>query len=352
MGSDLLVVRAGKFIQHRGHSHQRGSVDSLKPEDARAIERKIPGVVIAAAAIQKSMSVKFNVFATQTTVEALETAGMVVRDVEAERGRLFTDQEQGARRTVAVLGATVAENLFPGGDAVGANVTIGRLPFRVVGVARSKGADMNGNDQDDIVYIPLDTGMKRLFHMTHVLSIYVRAEDENMLGDMAEEIGALMRVRHRVKEGQDDDVTVQNQAAMMEVATETAASTTRLVGGVAGIILMVAGIGILAVMLMSVRERRWEIGLRRALGATRSEILYQFLTEAALLSFAGGLLGIGLGVLGVALTNRYGWARADFSVEAALVASGFSILIGLIFGIYPARKASLLEPITALQSAG
>lgn len=351
MGSDLLVVRSGKFVQHRGRSRQLGNVTTLKIEDARAIEKEVAGVVAAAAAISRSLPVKYTVTATQTTVEALETAGMTVRDVAAQTGRLFTDQESGARRTVVVLGATVAESLFSNRDPIGALITVGRLPFTVLGVARAKGSDINGNDQDDIVYIPLDTGMKRLFHTSFIETIYVRGQSEEMLEPMATAISGLLRVRHRIKEVQDDDVSVQNQAAMMEAAMETTRATTRLVSGVAAIILAVAGIGILAVMLMSVRERRWEIGLRRAIGATRSDILWQFLTEAALLSLTGGLLGIGLGALGVGLTNHYGWARAEFSAEAAVVSFTVSVLVGVVFGIYPAHKASLLEPITALNSA-
>jgi putative ABC transport system permease protein len=350
MGTDLLIVRSGKFMQHRGHTHQITRVTTLQESDVAAIAKAHPDILGAAAAISRPMPVQYAATAAQTNVEAIDAAGLRLRNITADSGRLFSDQESGARRAIAVLGPTVATSLFGKTDPVGALVKIGRLPFRVIGVATPRGSDANGSDQDDVVYIPLDTGVKRLFHATYVETIYVKAATVEALDGVEAAVRPVLRKRHRLTEKREDDFTLQNQKALMEAALDTSRSTTRLVAGVGGISLVVAGIGILAVMLMSVRERRWEIGLRRAVGARRLDILLQFLFEAALLALAGAGAGILMGLAGVVLTNHMGWARADFSVEAAMLASSVSVAIGILFGAYPAHRASLLEPIVALHS--
>jgi putative ABC transport system permease protein len=352
MGSDLLIVRSGKVRVHRGRARQVTRVTTLQEDDAPAIAAADPAVMAVAPAISRSMQLQYRALATQTTVEATTPDGFLCRNVTAASGRLFTREESGARRAIAVLGATVAANLFGQEDPLGQLVKIGRLPFRVVGVATPKGADMNGADQDDFVFIPLDTGMKRLFHINYIETIYVKAESVDALGGLEVTVRSLLRERHRLQKGQDDDFTLQNQRTLLDTALETSEATNRLVTGVGAISLLVAGIGILAVMLMSVRERRWEIGLRRAIGARRTDILFQFLFEAALLAFAGAASGVLTGLLGVAVVNHFGWVRADFSVTAALLSSSVSIAIGVLFGAYPAHRASLLEPIEALHTGG
>ena len=350
MGTDLLVVRAGKFHRFGNREHQIASVTTLTPADAEAISLECADSAAIATAVSRPQPLKVGAATTNTKVEALEPAGFAVKNVEAAAGRLFNDQETSARRAVVVLGATVAETLFPDQDPLGELVTIGRLPFRVIGVAAAKGSDAGGNDQDDIAFIPLDTGMRRIFHVTWIEMIYVRVPDPATMAARSDEIRTLLRARHRLEEGVDDDFDIQNQADLLETELETTNATTRLVGGVGAITLVVAGIGILAVMLMSVRERRWEIGLRRAVGARRQDILVQFLSEAALLSFAGALAGILTGGALVLLTDHLGWASARFSVDAALISTGISVAIGLVFGIHPARRAAALEPITALRT--
>ncbi|MFH1532977.1 MAG: ABC transporter permease [Pseudomonadota bacterium] len=350
MGTDLLVVRAGKFHRWGKQEHQISSVTTLTPEDAKAIAHECTDSAAVATAISRPQVLKVGAATTSTKVEALEPAGFTVKGIDAATGRLFNDSETNARRTVVVLGATVAETLFPGQDPVGEMVTIGRLPFQVIGVATSKGSDASGADQDDIAFIPLDTGMRRVFHVTWIEMIYVRVPDTGAMAARSAEIRTLLRARHHLDEGIDDDFDIQNQADLLETELETTNATTRLVTGVGAITLIVAGIGILAVMLMSVRERRWEIGLRRAVGARRRDILIQFLSEAALLSFAGALVGVLTGAALVWLTNHMGWASALFSTDAALVSTGISVAIGLVFGIHPARQAAGLEPITALRT--
>jgi len=350
MGTDMLVVRAGKFRRWGKRERQISSVTTLTPEDAQAILQGCDDCLAVGTAVSRGQTLKVGANTTSTKVEAIEAEGLAVKGIEVDIGRLFTPREAGARRAVIVLGATVAETLFPDQDPIGELVTVGRLPFRVIGVAAARGSDASGNDQDDAAWIPLDTGMRRIFHVTWIEAIYVQVPSPDAMVPAGDAIRTLLRERHRLAEGIDDDFDIQNQADLLETELETTGATTRLVTGVGAISLIVAGIGILAVMLMSVRERRWEIGLRRAVGARREDILVQFLSEAALLSFAGALVGILTGAGLVHLTNAMAWARADFSVDAAMVSTGVSVAIGLVFGIYPARPAAGREPITALRS--
>jgi len=351
MGSDMVVVRAGRFHSRGGHAHQTASFTTLVPEDAEALARMSPDVLAAGAAISRPLVVKKGTLATQSTVDAVSLSAVHVRNLTVSSGRLFRPEEMGVRRTVAVLGAAVAENLFFEEDPIGWLVTVGRLPFQVIGVARRLGTDINGSDQDNVVYIPLDTGMRRVFHTTYVETVYVKGTSGDSLAGIETASRELLRKRHKLRDREDDDFTVQNQLTMLSTALETSDATTRLVAGVGGICLVVAGIGVLAVMLMSVRERRGEIGLRRAIGARRSDILLQFLSEAALLTVSGGIIGLATGAGAVAIRNFFGWARADFSLEAASLAFAVSVTVGVVFGIYPAHKASRLDPAVALTSA-
>lgn len=350
MGTDLLVVRAGKFRRWGKRERQISSVTTLTAGDAKAIAAACDDCLAVATAVSRPQQLKVGANTTGTKVEALEAEGFAVKGVEVDAGRLFTPREAGARRAVVVLGATVAETLFPDQDPIGELVSVGRLPFRVIGVAAARGADASGNDQDDIAWIPLDTGMRRIFHVTWIEAIYIQLPSPEAMAPATDTIRELLRARHRLADGIDDDFDIQNQADLLETELATTGATTRLVTGVGAISLIVAGIGILAVMLMSVRERRWEIGLRRAVGARREDILVQFLSEAALLSFAGALVGILAGAGLVHLTNAMAWARADFSADAAMFSTGVSVAIGLVFGIHPARQAAALEPITALRT--
>ncbi len=350
MGTDLLVVRAGKFRRHGNRERQISSVTTLTREDAAAIAQSCPDCDSVAVAISRGQSLKVGATTTSTKIEAIDAGGLSVKGIEPATGRIFTPREAGARRAVLILGTTVAETLFPGQDPVGELVTVGRLPFEVIAVAAARGSDAAGNDQDNIAFIPLDTGMRRVFHTTWVETLYVKVPDTGAMATAETSIRELLRDRHRLDEGVADDFDIQNQADLLATELETTGSTTRLVTGVGAITLVVAGIGILAVMLMSVRERRWEIGLRRAVGARREDILVQFLSEAALLSFAGALAGIIGGAGLVYLTNHMGWARAIFSVDAAMLSTGVSVAIGLVFGIHPARRAAALEPIAALRT--
>jgi len=301
-------------------------------------------------AISRRLPLRSATGATQTNVEAMSHAGFHIRDFQAAQGRLYGPDEEGARQAVAVLGATTAKNLFGSANPVGQRITLGRLTFRVIGVTAPKGSDSWGDDMDDIVFVPLDTGMKRLFHVVYVETLFVQSFGEAYLAEAEAAVTDLLRERHKTTSSKDDDFTVQNQLSLLEASVSTLRSANQVVIGVAGMSLLVAGIGILAVMLMTVRERRWEIGLRRALGARRRDIAQQFLTEAALLTFVGGILGVVLSVLVVHACNVFGWATADFSWVAAGIGGVVAISVGVLFGLYPAIKASRLQPVEALNS--
>jgi putative ABC transport system permease protein len=247
------------------------------------------------------------------------------------------------------LGPTAARNLFDDNDPIGQRIRIGRVPFEVVGVASPKGVDVNGMDQDDLILVPLQSAMRRLLNVTHVETVYVQARTSDVLDRAEAEIGALLREKHRLG-GKPDDFTIQNQATLLRTERETTRALTLLIGSVAGISLLVGGVGILAVMLISVRERTNEIGLRRAVGALRRDIRNQFLFESAMLAAAGGLLGTAIGVVGVLSVSGLGYAQAIVSWRAVAISLGFSVVVGVVFGIYPAVRAAKLEPIEALRA--
>ncbi|MFW6437771.1 MAG: ABC transporter permease [Armatimonadota bacterium] len=348
-GTNLLVISPGETRISAGRSQRASTVTTLTVDDAEVIAEELREVELVVPAATKQMEVSWEGVTAQTTVVATTPDFEEARNFHAERGQFITERAQRIRARDVVLGQTVADALFGAGDPMGARIRIGRAPFEVVGVMERKGLDISGQDEDDQVFIPLSTGQRRLFNIAHVNSIYAKVRSGESLADAQEEIGALLREQHRLREGVDDDFTVLNQSEIIAAQQQISGSFTLLLTSVGGISLLVGGVGILAVMLMSVRERTREVGLRRAVGATRRDILVQFLTEAAVLSVIGSIAGVALGVAGAAVTARLtDWSMA-FSVPAALGAVVVSIAIGLIFGIYPARQASLQNPVEAVR---
>jgi len=266
------------------------------------------------------------------------------------RERSFEADEDRARRRVAVIGPTVAKNIFGASDPVGEQIRIGRVPFEIIGVTRPRGIDANGIDQDDMVLVPLETSMRRLLNVPYIQTIYVQARGSQWLDLVEREVRTLLRARQRLNDGRPDTFTIQNQMTLLKTERDTARSMTLLIGSVAGIALLVGGVGILAVMLISVRERTREIGLRRAVGARPHDIRMQFLVEAALLAGFGGILGVMAGIGATYAAAVLGFWETLISWPAATIAFSFSITVGIIFGIYPALRASRLEPIQALKS--
>lgn len=350
MGTNLITVSAGKTRLIAGRQRQMTTVVSLLPEDAEAIASQCPSVTATAPAISKKLATRWEAENTNTNVLGITPEGFSVREIALASGRFFDAEENRAARRLAVLGPTVVENLFgKSSDPIGQTVRIGRVPFEVIGVTKSKGVDPNGLDQDDVILIPLSAAMRRLMNVIYIQTIYVQAKKSDLLETAEQEIRDILRRRHRL-EGKPDDFTIQNQATLLAGERELARSMTLLVGSVSGISLLVGGIGILAVMLISVRERVHEIGLRRALGACRADIRNQFLLESAMLASFGGFVGIFIGVTTTLIASTFDFWDAIVSWESAAIAFVFSVSLGIFFGLYPALRAASLEPIEALRA--
>lgn len=348
LGSNLLIITTGGRTA-TGARLAAGEGTKLTYEDALAIERQVADISGISASVQTSYQLVAGNQNWTSRVEGTTPDNFVIQSLETEEGRTFNDKDLNRRSRVCVIGKTVADNLFPEGDPVGKMIRIKKAPFQVIGVLKSKGQSGMGMDQDDVVYMPLTTMQNRMMGITHVQRITVQAENENVINHVQAETEQVLRVRHRIKDGDYDDFTVRNMTAIMDTMMETANSITILLGCIAAISLLVGGIGIMNIMLVSVTERTREIGIRKALGATYNNILLQFLIEAMVIGIVGGSMGVVLGVAAsFGISYIAGW-NTVISVWAIIIAVVFSVGIGLFFGIYPARKAALLDPIDALR---
>lgn len=349
MGTNLIVVNAGQTQIIAGRQRQMSTVRTLVLEDAEDIAGNCSSVASIAPFVNKKLTVRWEDQTANTLVAGMATSGFLIRHFEPTGGRFFTDEESRALKRVAVIGPTVARNLFGESNPVGLTIRLGRVPFEVIGVTFPKGIDQNGADQDDLIIVPIGTAMRRLLNVTYIQSIYVQAKDARSMAKAESEIQELLRSRHRLC-GKPDDFTIQNQETLLATERETSQSMTFLIGSVAGISLLVGGVGILAVMLISIRERRGEIGLRRALGARRPDIRMQFLIESILLAGTGGAIGVIIGVGCAYALSALGYWETLISWPATAAAFLFSAVLGIFFGIYPASRAAGLEPIEALRA--
>ena len=272
-----------------------------------------------------------------------------IQSLTLKSGLFFTEHDVDVRSRVAVIGTTVATNLFGEVNPVGKKIRIGTSPYTVIGLIASKGSSSMGQDQDDIVLIPITTAQERLLGITYVRSINVQVTEADQMDRVQNQIENLLRQRHRLSKDAEDDFNVRNMTSLMETMSETTTMLTLLLGSIAGISLIVGGIGIMNILVASVVERTREIGIRKAIGATYNSIMLQFLIESTLISVLGGVVGIGVGVgLSMAIA-KFGSFKTVISVESIIVAFGFSLAIGIIFGILPARRAARLDPIDALR---
>jgi putative ABC transport system permease protein len=353
LGSNLIMVLSGS-ITSGGVRLGAGSQLTITEDDAWAIQRDVPSVQVAAPVMRGGVQVVFGSSNWATALQAVTPEYFQARDWGAVSGRLLTWDDVDAASKVVVLGQTVAENLFGGTDPLEQIVRIKQVPFTVVGVLARKGQSTRGDDQDDTLVVPLSTAKKRVLGVSQanarvVGSILVKVTEAGRMTEAESQIRDLLRQRHRLQPNEEDDFTIRNLSEIL--ASQEAASRvlSLLLAAVAAVSLVVGGIGIMNIMLVSVTERTREIGLRRAVGARRRDILGQFLTEAVVVSLAGGLIGIGVGIgASYAIAYFFQWSVL-VSWSAVLPAFLFAAAVGVFFGYYPARKASRLKPIEALR---
>lgn len=349
LGSNLLIVMPGANSPSGGVRMAAGSNVTLTKQDAQAIAREISGVSYVAPSVSQQFQVIFGNQNWKTSVQGTTTEFLTIRNYSIEAGTFFSTSDESSRARVAVIGQTVATNLFNGASPIGQTIRIGKAPFRIIGVLESKGQSSMGQDQDDLILIPLSTAQDRLMGQTYVNNISVQVENAESMDKVQEGITALLRTRHHLAANVENDFTVRNLTALMSTMQETTGTITMFLGAVAAISLLVGGIGIMNIMLVSVTERTREIGIRKALGASYQNILLQFIIEAMVIGVTGGIAGIVLGVASAkAISAIAGW-NTVVSTLAIVGSFGVSVIIGLFFGIYPARKAALLDPIEALR---
>ena len=347
LGTNLLVVTAGAS-NTSGVSQGAQAFNRLTVDDAEKLKRE--GTLFAG--VTPVVMTRTQVLAGgtnwRTMINGVSNDFETIRDWQTSSGDFFTDNDVRGLRKVAVIGQTVADNLFPGVDPVGSQLQIRNVPFDIVGVLAKKGQNAAGQDQDDIVIIPYTTAQARLSGSTRIWQILVSATSQQDIASAQQEVTAIMRESHKIGDG-DDDFTVRNQTEIANAAQGTTKIMTWLLASIASVSLIVGGIGIMNIMLVSVTERTREIGIRMAIGARGSDVLTQFLVESIVMSVLGGAVGLAVGVGGASVLARVtGWSTA-VPIQAVALAIGFSAAVGVFFGFYPARKAAALDPIQALR---
>jgi len=348
LGTNVLVVLPGSNVQG-GVRGGFGNVNTLVDGDARAMVRELPSIAFASPVLRRQEQLVAGNLNWGSLAQGVAPEFQQIRDWQVESGRFLHEGDMDSAAKVAVLGQTVARQLFGNDDPLDAVIRIRNIPFRVVGTLVAKGQTGQGTDQDDTVMIPYTTMQKRLMRITWVGSIVVKAVSAERVQEAQEQITLLLRQRHRIGPDREDDFNVRNLSDIAEAAQSTAQVMAILLGSVAGISLLVGGIGIMNIMLVSVTERTREIGIRMAVGARSRDIMLQFLVEAVVMAATGGLIGILLGIGSSEVLKN--WAQWPTLINPAIVAIAFvfSGAVGVFFGFYPAKKAATLDPIEALR---
>jgi putative ABC transport system permease protein len=350
MGSNMLTVRPGADQGPGGARLSKDDMQTLKLDDFEAIKDKSSYFAAISPGVSSNGQAIFGANNTPTTINGVNEEFLDIRKYVISDGEMFTEKDIKSSAKVCVIGQTVVETLFTNGeDPIGQTIRFGKIPFKVIGILQGKGDNSMGQDQDDIILAPYTAVMKRILAVTYLQSIYASAANENDTEAAQAQIEEILRNRHKINPGADDDFSVRTQKEMLTMMTSTTDMMTTLLAAVAGISLIVGGIGIMNIMYVSVTERTREIGLRMSIGAKGKDILTQFLIEAVLISFTGGLIGV---LLGIASSYSIKWL-ANWPIEI----QGYSVFLsfvvcsatGIFFGWYPAKRASQLDPIDAIR---
>ncbi|HTA43451.1 MAG TPA: ABC transporter permease [Bryobacteraceae bacterium] len=352
IGSNLIIVLSGS-VTSSGIRMGTGNAQTLTMDDARAITRECDAAALAAPAVRGGAQTVYGDNNWGTQIMGTTPDYLPIRDLSMQQGQAFSDSDVEGATKVALLGKTVADNLFYGEDPVGKIIRIKAVPFTVVGVLAPKGQSPTGQDQDDVIVIPISTAKKKVLGSSQanyaaVGQILVQAR-EGRTSDVQDQMKSLLRQRHHLQPNEDDDFTIRNMEEVFKAQESSAQVMSLLLAAIASVSLIVGGIGIMNIMLVSVTERTKEIGLRQAVGAKTRDILSQFLVEAVTLSVAGGAVGIALGVTVSLLISHFAEWSTLVSPGSIVLAFVFSALVGVFFGFYPARKAAYMDPIEALR---
>ena len=355
LGSQRLDISPGGGRGPGGARMSSSSFFTLTEEDVDAIRTEVQNVQFVAGSLRGNTQVVFAENNGSTSWQGVQPEYFDINSWELVQGDGFTAQDYGSAGKVVILGETVRRTLFGEDSGIGQTIRLGRVPFTVAGTLKPKGQGGWGQDQDDVVMVPMETARRRLMGSMGlppgtVMQIALTVTDPKDLDYVQGEVEALLRQRHKIQPGEEDDFSVRNISQIVATRTATTNLMSKLLGAVAGICLIIGGIGIMNIMLVSVPERIREIGLRMAVGAGPGDVQKQFLAEAMLISLIGGVIGIAFGVVGALVFSKIGQLPVELNTKVVLLAATFSICTGLFFGYYPARKASLLDPIEALRS--
>ena len=348
MGENLLTINAGEMKRRGGRLRLSGNVTTLNLRDVDYLSKEVDGITFIAPFEIKEMKVKYLQVLTSTNIAGSTLEFLETRNYRIASGEMFTEMDQKLGARVGVVGKTVIKNMLGGEDPLGKTVRINAIPFRIIGIFESKGLDSDGIDQDDILLIPIKSMLRRILNQNYISTIYAKADSRRNIERVAAKIKTVLRDRHKIADDAENDFTIISQIDLENLKAETSELFTRLIVGVAAISLVVGGIGILAVMLISVKERTHEIGIRRAVGATKGDIVGQFLFESILIGLFGGFFGV---VLGVGITfgaSTWGAENLLLDANSIYISTSVCMMIGVIFGLFPAIKASRLDPMVAL----
>ncbi len=351
MGSNLIIIRSG-VATSSGARGGGGSQPTMKKADGDAIQEKIDAIKLAAPQLDETAQLVYGNANWATVVTGTDNRFFQIKEWDLAYGKFFSESDVKTAAKVAILGQTVVNELFGDVDPLGKNIRVKGIPFKIIGVLQSRGQSGMGQDQDDAVYIPITTAQKKVMGISfpdQVKMVLLQAVDAKSTYTSQDEIKQLLRQRHNLGVNKDDDFIIMNLTQMMEMMESSTQIMTILLGAIASISLLVGGIGIMNIMLVSVTERTREIGIRMAIGAKAWDIRWQFLMEALVLSLIGGLVGVFFGLIGSYVVGAASSLPASVSLGSVLLPFSFAGMVGLIFGFYPAYKASLLNPINALR---